>query len=67
MLIKATFKDSKKLKELEIMEYTKMLRISIFFDIGEIADFQSTKADVSRNQGVCHVIYKFFGSSLGKL
>ena len=24
-------------------------------------------ADVGRTQGVCHVIYSFFGSSLGKI
>ena len=38
-----------------------------FPDILKIADFRWKNADVSRTQGVCHVIHIFFGSSLGKV
>ena len=41
--------------------------ISVFFDIRKVADFWSKNADVSRTQGVCHMIYIFLGSSLGKV
>ena len=41
--------------------------ISVFLDIAKFADFRWKNADVSRTQGVCHVIYIFFGSSLGKV
>ena len=41
--------------------------ISVFLDIGKFADFRSKNADVSRNQGVCHVIHIFFETSLGKV
>ena len=44
-----------------------MQSISVFFDITKIADFWWKNADVSRTQGVCHVIYIFLGSSLGKV
>ena len=44
-----------------------MQSISIFLDIVEFADFWLKNADVSRNQGVCHVVHIFFGSSLGKV
>ena len=37
----------------------------VFLDILKIADFRWKNADVS--QGVCRVIYVFFGSSLGKV
>ena len=36
-------------------------------DILKFVDFRLKKADVSRTQVVCHVIYVFFGSSLGKV
>ena len=39
----------------------------VFPDILKFADFRWKKSDVSRTQGVCHVIYVFFGSSLGKV
>ena len=41
--------------------------ISVFLDIAKIADFWWKSADVSRPQGLCHVIYMFFESSLGKV
>ena len=39
----------------------------VFPDILKIADFWCKSADVSIIQEVCHVIYLFFGSSLGKV
>ena len=39
---------------------------AVFLDIAKVADFRWKNADVSRTQNVCHVIYFFFGSSLGK-
>ena len=44
-----------------------MQSISVFLDITEFADFLWKNADVSRTQGVCHVIHIFFGSSLGRV
>ena len=44
-----------------------MQSISLFSDIAKFADFQSKNADVSRTQGLCHVIHIFFGSSLGNV
>ena len=41
--------------------------ISVFLDIAKFADFRRKNAAVSITQGVCHVIYIFFGSSLGKM
>ena len=54
IFIKTTFKDSKRFKNLEA-------------DITKIADFRWKSADVSRTQEVYHMIYVFFGSSLGKV
>ena len=44
-----------------------MQSISVFLDITKFADIWSKNADVSRIQGVRHVIHMFFGYSLGKL
>ena len=44
-----------------------MQSISVFLDITKVADFRSKNADLSRTQGVCHVIYILFGSSLDKV
>ena len=44
-----------------------MQSLSVFLDITKFADFQWKNADVSRNQGVFHVIHIFFGFSLGKV
>ena len=44
-----------------------MQSISVFFDIGKLVEFRRKTADVSRTQGVCHVIQVLFGSSLGKV
>ena len=35
--------------------------------IRKFADLPWKNADVSRTQGLCHVIYIFFASSLGKV
>ena len=42
-----------------------MESILVFLDIAKFADFRLKNADVSRTQGVCHVIHIVFGSSLG--
>ena len=44
-----------------------MESISVSLDITKFANSQWKKADVSRTQGVCHVIHILFGSSLGKV
>ena len=44
-----------------------MQSISVFPDILNVGNFRWKNADVSRTQGMCHVIYVFFGSSLGKV
>ena len=44
-----------------------MQSVSVVLDIAKFADSRSKNADVSRTQGVCHVIRIFFGSSLGKV
>ena len=36
-----------------------MQSIHVFLDIAKFADFQGKTADVSRTQGMCHVIYIF--------
>ena len=41
--------------------------IPVFLDIAKFADFGLINVDFSRYQGVCHVIYILFGSSLGKV
>ena len=38
--------------------------VSVFLDITKVLDFQLKNVDVSRTQGVWHVIYMLFGSSL---
>ena len=58
-------KTQKKLKNLEIMQ--QMQSISVFPDVTKIADFRWESAVVSRTQGVRHLIYVFFGSSLEKV
>ena len=55
----------KKLKELKVC--IKMQCISVFLDITKADNFQLKNVDVSRTQGVCHVIYMFFGTSLVKV
>ena len=43
-----------------------MQSTSVFLDIKQFDNFRRKNADVSRTQGVCHVMDMFFGSSLGK-
>ena len=44
-----------------------MQSIFVFPDITKVAGFWWKNTQVSRTQGVCRVIYMFFGSSLGKV
>ena len=44
-----------------------MQPISVFRDIAKFEGSVKKNADVSRTQGMYHVIYIFFGSSLGIL
>ena len=39
----------------------------VFLDVAKFADFRGENANVSRTQGMCHVIYTFFGSFLVKV
>ena len=57
MFIKTTFRDSKKLKESEIIYYSNVQSIYVFLDITKVADFRWKNADVSRTQEVYHVVY----------
>ena len=66
MFIKSTLKGSRKVKIINNC-VLKMQFISVFFDITKVANFQWINADVSRTQGVCHVIYMIFGCSLRKV
>ena len=64
-LVKQPLKIQTNLKESEIMYWNGIL--SVFLDTKEVIDFRWKNADVSRTQEVCHVIYIYFGSSLGKV
>ena len=44
-----------------------MQSLFVFSDIAKVADFHRKNADVSRTQGVCHMIHTFFGSFLGRV
>ena len=44
-----------------------MQYISLFLDITKFDDLRWKNADVSRTQGGCHMIHKFFESLLGKV
>ena len=44
-----------------------MESISVFLEIAKFADFREKNNDVSRTQGVCHMIHIVFGPSLGKV
>ena len=44
-----------------------MQSIYVFLDIRNAANFRWKNADASRTQVVSHVIYIFFGSSLGRV
>ena len=61
--LKQSLKTEKKLKELEIVSKY----ISVFVHVAKFADFWLKKTDISKTQGVYHVIHVFFRSSLGKV
>ena len=44
-----------------------MESISVFGDIKKATEIRWKYTDVSRTQGVCHTIYMFFVSFLGKV
>ena len=44
-----------------------MSSIFLFSDIAKFVDFRLKNADVGRAEGVCHVIHRFFRSSLDKV
>ena len=44
-----------------------MQSISVFLNIAKLVNFKRKNADVSKIQGMCHVIYVIFGPSLGKV
>ena len=44
-----------------------MQSIFVFLDITKLADFPWKIADVSKTQKLYHMIYIYFGSSLGKV
>ena len=45
----------------------QMQSISVFLDIAKFTNFWCKNADANRTQEVCHVIYLFSRSSLGKV
>ena len=63
--MKQLLKTQEKLKELEIMYQNQS--IYVFLNVAKFAYFRIKNADVSRIQGMCHVIYTIFGSSLDKV
>ena len=65
MFIKKIFKDSKKFKRLEIINQNAIY--TVFLDNVKFADFLSKNFDISRTQGMCHLIHMFFESSLGNV
>ena len=61
MLLKQSLKTQTKLKELETLyQNTIDICFSWYSKVWK-------KVDLRRNQGVCHMIYILFGSSLGKV
>ena len=45
----------------------KMQSISVFLDIAKFANFAVKNVYISGNQGVFHMTYMYFESSLGKV
>ena len=65
MFIMSIYKDSRKV---EInRNYVSKCNVYLFLDIAKFADFQLKNADITRTQGVCHEIHRFFGSPLAKV
>ena len=44
-----------------------MQSISVFSNRAKLSDFRGKNGDISRVQGVCHVIHIFFGYPLDKV
>ena len=65
IMIWTSFKDSKKVKR--IGKNVLKCNFFVFPDVTKSGNFRWINADVSRTQGVYHVIYIFFGSSSGKV
>ena len=65
MFIMKIYKDSRKLKINR--NYVSKYNLYLFLDTAKCINFCLKNADVSRTQGVCHVIHIFSGSSLGKV
>ena len=63
--INQIFKDSR--KAIRIRNYVLKRNLFAFYDRTKFSDFRWKIADVSRSQGVCHMIHIFFGSFLGKV
>ena len=49
------------------MNYELKCNISVFLNIIKVYDFHRKNADISRTQGVCHVIYMLYKSFSGKV
>ena len=58
-------KTQSQLKQLGIIYQNQS--IFVFLDIAKLAESRCKKVDASRTQKVCHVIYIYFASSLGKV
>ena len=54
----SNLEDSRKVKTKQKL-FIKMQSVSVFLDIAKLADFPWKSTDVSRTQGVCHVIHIF--------
>ena len=65
MFLETIFKYSRKVKR--IRNYVSKCNLYLSFLILQIPDFWWKDADVSRTQGLCHVIHIFCGPSLGKV
>ena len=61
------FLDKVYLTFMKVLNKFEMQSLSAFLNITKVADFWLKNAGVSRTQEVCHVIYTFFRSYLGKL
>ena len=61
------FPDKVHLTFMKVLNKLEMHSLSVFFNITKVADFWLKNAGASRTQEVCHVIYIFFRSYLGKL
>ena len=66
MFFKTIFKDSIKLKELEIMHKNGIYTCISWYS-KSLLIFGEKNPDVSRTRGMCHMIHMFFGYFLGKV